>query len=407
MKIVLFLLLIFSYVSVYADENNVSFNLSTYQEFEENDWEVYLSPINIDLWGYDTKNINLSISTNDYFIFSDDLSWVLLDSSSFYIDKVYLDTENKVLRINLLDDAPTKFTISWIKIRIYEETLYSAKIWLDYNNDDIVDLYSTNMIDVVKNDDKSDNMRPLAVTNVKFNLLEKSDSLYDAEFTWSWSYDLDSIWTLIRVKKNDNYWYIKEDFISKTEIQEYKYKNMDLEKDTYTFEIYSKDNYFLNTNPSIIILNNDSLLDINKDENNNKDDWQVCIQVLSYAMDPETWICEIFSTPCDIPDNYEEVDPCEEEWNIVIIEPEKTERYDWIFSSKNKKILDRVVYIIDQFIENKLSFWYSIEFENSIIEIRNDIVKELEVYDILKLKTEKKNSIEKLYNLIIKLRDSF
>jgi hypothetical protein len=39
---------------------------------------------------------------------------------------------------------------------------------------------------------------------------------------------------------------------------------------------------------------------------------EVCIQVISYAINPETGECETFSNPCVIPENYTKVDKCEE-----------------------------------------------------------------------------------------------
>ena len=52
-----------------------------------------------------------------------------------------IKTNNKIIRIELFEDISWTLEIQWILIRTYNEEIRSAKIWYDYNNDDIVNLY--------------------------------------------------------------------------------------------------------------------------------------------------------------------------------------------------------------------------------------------------------------------------
>lgn len=368
----------------FTQANAFEFNMQNYQEFDENAWLQLLSPLSIDTNWIEVNKISFYISNQDYFIFDSDLN----SFDNIFSEKV-LQNWNKKLTLTFEKSFSWKLDISWIKIRLYDNEINWAKIGLDYNNDEIIDIYTSNYINLEENDRYNDSMKTLPITNLETEIIWENS----IKFKWIWSVDLDSIWTLIKIYRNNEYWPFTEKFIWKNESQEYILDNLDL-INNYKIEFYSKDNYYLT----------DSFLSLNINElfiNEENEENDICIQVISYAINPDNSNCETFNTPCDIPSNYEKVNICP----VIIPQIEEIKKYEWNFSTKNKAILDKFTLVIDNFISKKIKKDITIEQKNQITEVRNKIIKQLEKYDSTKNKFEKKLVINDLVKLIIELKN--
>jgi len=65
---------------------------------------VYLPTVKIDLQENTTKNINLSISNNDFLIFANKVSKIEVNSLKTNIKNIVLEDENKILKIELNEE---------------------------------------------------------------------------------------------------------------------------------------------------------------------------------------------------------------------------------------------------------------------------------------------------------------
>ena len=164
-----------------------------------------------------------------------------------------------------------------------------------------------------------------------------------------------------------------EKFIWKLEELTYVYTNMDLENDIYRIEIYSKDVYYLNIDPFVINLDKDDLIeDIVETEEET--------EAIEYE---ETQIIE--------EDIKEELIPV----IIDVVNIVKVEKYIPIFS-KYTKTLNNFVRLMDKYIDIKKKKDLSEDNENSLIIVRNAIVKVTEKLD----KSTKDNRQEVLRELV-------
>ncbi len=110
---------------------------------------------------------------------------------------------------------------------------------------------------------------------------------------------------------------------------------------------------------------------IYKNENSNEDDnSQICVQKTQPAIEKSTWKCKNFSTPCDVPKGWKQVEKCE------------VNSEDSISSSLSSSVKTKLDILLNNFI-SKLENKYS---ENSKrISVLESLVVELE-------KIAKKNS---------------
>jgi len=356
-KILLIILLVLPLIT-FANTENVTFNLSSSIRLDENDWETYLWDLKIDLWEKTTKNLNFLISNNDYLIFANDVSNIEINSLKTNINDINLVNGNKILKIELKEEISWELILKWVKIRTYDQRISWAKIWFDYNNDNIADLYSINIIDLDENGRHSDNMKPLPVWSVGYDINKNTNWKYNIIINWEKSPDLDIYWSFVKVNKNNNYGNIKEEFIWKLDNQIFSYSDMDLEKDTYRFEIYSKDFYYLNTDPYIIELDKDDLI--------------VESEIEEEVVDTETTETQIIDE-----ETQEELIPV----IVDTIETVKVEKYIPVYI-KFEKALNDFVRLMDKYISIKKKDNLDIEQENSIMIVRNNIVKITEKLDL-------------------------
>lgn len=263
-KYILWLLILVLPVFVNADSHELTFNLRNSIEFDENEWEVYLPVVEIDLTDKKTNTISLFISNDWDFIFANNQLWVTTTNSK--IKNISFDNLNKTLKIIFNENITWKINLEGIKIRTYDLEIRDWRIWLDYNDDNIVDKYSTNFVSLEENDRYSDNMYPLPVSDIKSTVTKNNNWNYDITINWKKSPDLDGVWSIVKVNKNNNYWNIIEKNISLWEEQTFKYLNMNLEKDVYKIKILSKDFYYETREPYVIILNKDYLTVNSKEE---------------------------------------------------------------------------------------------------------------------------------------------
>lgn len=341
MKKILFILL-FCLFSLQV--NAFDFNTLSHQEFDENAWVQSLSPITIDTKWMEVDTINLVIGDNDYFIFDRDLTFV----SSIFSYKE-LQNWNKKLSLTFNNTFSWKLEISWIKIRLYDQEINGAKIGLDYDNNGTVDLYTSNYIDLEENDRYSDTMRTLPITN----LVGTVNSDNSISFVWSGSVDLDNIWTLVKVYKNNDYGPFLEKFAWKTEKQEIVLDNLDL-TNNYKIEFYSKDNYFL-TDQSVVLKINDIF-------NENKDTW---------FEDTSTWV----TVSTWVVDTTDDTDTMT--WVInppVIIEEPEVIMIDKYLPTFTRESFNTFMIKFDKIVDKKA-------YKDEVRIARNDIIKLLKDYE--------------------------
>ncbi len=366
MKKILFVLLVSLF---YLQVSAFDFNTSNHQEFDENAWIQNLSNLSIDIKGIEIKDIRFIIDSKDYFIFDNDLTNINTEFT-----KKTLSNWNKELVLWLENSFSWQLNISWIKIRLYDQEIRWAKIGLDYNNDWIIDMYSTNYIDLEENDRYGDNMKPLPITN----LIETIISDNSISFVWSWSIDLDSFWTLIRVYKNNDYWPFIENFIWKTEQQKFTLDNLDL-TNNYKLEFYSKDNYYLTDKPVLINLN-----DLFK--NNDVSTWSTNTGTLNTSTwtTVSTWVVDSL------------VEPNTSTWTTTdanILEIEKIFQSDKYLPTFKTISFNTFMVKFDKIIDKKL-------YKEEVRIARNDIIKLLKDYEDNRVSRLTIRS--KLKNLIIK-----
>lgn len=403
MKKLLIGLLLFIPLTWFASIDEIDFNLSNYQSFDENEGQVHLSALKVDLWTNTTRNLVFSIADKDFLIFANDISKVQIDNSDDKILSVKVEENNKVLKIELKEDITSNFEVSWVQVRTYDEEVRWAKIGFDYDNDWEIDKYSTNVIDLETNWKNDDSMKPLIVSDVEYNLTKNRKGTYDLVLTWTRSPDLDIYGSLVKVNKNNSYWNIKEELVLKTLEQKFEYLEMNLEKDTFRFEIYSKDLYYLNTDPFTITFDKDNL-----------EEDETCEDKTIFATNNDTQECSEFTNTCDVTTDYTVVDKCEDEEEEIIeiedeeevIEVEETAKLEVKFSEKNSKVLNKFMSIIDSYISRKIKDDFEIERSNKIMTIRNNIWVELLNYDNKTTRDEKVEVVNRLKILIINLKNS-
>lgn len=114
------------------------------------------------------------------------------------IKKVQTLNWNKVLNFDFENSFSWTIKLSWVFIRTYNERITGAKIWIDYNSDWQIDSYSTNVVELDKNWRYSDNMKPLAVSDIEYNLTNTWKTI---EIDFKHWVDLDNNWTFITITK--------------------------------------------------------------------------------------------------------------------------------------------------------------------------------------------------------------
>ncbi|MDD3793281.1 MAG: hypothetical protein PHI37_00515 [Candidatus Gracilibacteria bacterium] len=234
-----------------------SFNLEVSQRFGENEGETYLSPLIIDLGNIETNKLSFFINENDYFIFGNDFSKITNSRQDVSIKETQTLNGNKVLNFDFENSFSGTIKLSGVFIRTYNERITGAKIGIDYNSDGKIDSYSKNVVELDKNGRYNDNMKPLAVGNVEYNLTNTGKTI---EINFKHGVDLDNNGTFITITKNNEYSYFYEQFIPKISTGSFVYHKLDLENNTYEIKLFSKDDYYLNDDFFIIKLSKDDLV---------------------------------------------------------------------------------------------------------------------------------------------------
>jgi len=344
------LLVIFVWIFLYSNTFAFDFNLSNYQRFDENAWIQNIWNIILDTKEKEIKNFNLVISNNDYFIFDNYLDLISIDN---WIWNYLLSSWNKKLYINLSNSFSWKLNISWIKARFYDEEIRDAKIGIDYDNDWIIDVYSTNYLDLEENNRYSDTMRPLPVSEVKYNLSNSGNTI---NLSWISSLDLDANSTLVTMKKNNEYGNFFEKSVYKNEKQELSYTWLDLSNNTYEISIFSKDNYYVTDKPFVIKLDKTNLVDLPTNSTG--------------ALETNTWTTV-------------------NTWTII--NTEVVNISTWKINTEEKEIIiDKIIPIFKtkSFSDFMIVFDKKIdkrEYKKEVRVVRNDIIKLLKDYEDKKI----------------------
>lgn len=301
----------------------------------------------------------------------------------------------KVIKFTLNSDLKKweNLSISWLKIIVYNKSQWWRSIWIDTNADGLADFQTLNTIRVDSTYSYSDQLAPSEVFNLTWSLINNiltlsADMPWDLDFQWVQIDNLMSNWiikTSFFRQDLNNFSYTMPDLIDKIRI-----RTVD-EKANYSSGYIFNQDYF-----KLSLVNTWTTLTWATLTGTITSTWVdnsvMCIQVLSYAINPVTNICETFSTPCEIPSNFKKVEKCVQE----------VSKYVWNFSQKNKVLLNRFTQVIDSFIVKKLNVNATMSRKNDATIIRNYIVKLLEDYDEAKTKAEKKIVVN---NIAVSIKD--
>lgn len=236
-KIWLFLCLLFWLWSfIFAIDVNISSSLN----LGENEWVTNLGDVTIhfDSWEVTTFKLLIWTWSDDFFIFNNNLSDIKINNQ--YVS-VSLDINYKTLTFNGF--FSWTITVQWIKIRTYNQKINNSKIGLDYIWNSDIDVYTTNTVNLVEDGRYSDNMKPLSVSNLMYTTGSTS-----VKFFWNNSPDLDIMGYMIRMNKNG---YFSKDVMDMSSWS--TINDLDFTANKYSFEVYSKDQYYL-SDPVIITI---------------------------------------------------------------------------------------------------------------------------------------------------------
>lgn len=232
MKKFIFSTLIF--ISLFSISLWASIDLNQTIEFDNNAWDVFIPSI----------VVNLSWENLDEFsIFLWFPKLIFLDTYSWDLD-YYISDNHKKLTFKW-DFENETITIEWLKIRVYDQKINEARIYLDTNNDSIADSTSTKYIQI-NDEDNNDETKPLAIKNLSYEINGKNINL-----SWMESPDLDTTKQIVRIHRNG--YFMMDKFLTAGDTS-IVLENFDTSSDKYKIEIYARDYYYSGEPVSIEIL---------------------------------------------------------------------------------------------------------------------------------------------------------
>jgi len=122
-----------------------------------------------------------------------------------------------------------------LKIRVYDQKINEARIYLDTNNDSIADSTSTKYIQI-NDEDNDDETKPLPIKNLSYEINGKNISL-----SWAKSPDLDVTKQVVRIYRNG--YFMMDKFLTAGDTSTVL-ENFDTSSDKYKIEIYARDYYY-------------------------------------------------------------------------------------------------------------------------------------------------------------------
>lgn len=209
----------------------VDINLSNSMRLSENEWVVALPIVSVNFWLTQINSFDLVIDPSDYLIFHTPSNIQL--NGNIINTSVSLDHK----RLTFVWNFSWAINIDWIKIRSYDQKIYWAKLWLNYMWDSATDTYTTNIIQQDQDGRYTDNMPPLAISNLQYTL-----SWNNINLTRDYSPDLDLISTIVEIYKNNAYLRYYTIWAKDTTTT---IKDLDITKDNFKIVVYSKDIYYM------------------------------------------------------------------------------------------------------------------------------------------------------------------
>ncbi len=376
----------------------------TSPSYETNEGIVSLPSLKINLDDGIYSWFDLVLRNEDSIIFDQNLTKVKIDKINNFDVSLSDDNKRAIFSGNFTWD----FKIKGLYIRTYEDEV-NWYIGLDYKGDDNVDIYS-HWIIMVEDEDNDDNLKPLPIRKLTYSLTGDFVML-----NWIPSPDLDLVYSLIRLKRNGNFY---KDIRISSKDNSYKV-DLDLKDYKRKVAIYAKDQYYLSDPVIIDVVKEETpyclknlrlarnpetkeckafyntcdvpstwevVEDCNSTEDNIEDNNTNCLQVAQPAKNLLTWKCKIYSSSCDVPDGWTKVSTCKE---IKLLNKK-------IYHYENKAF--NVFQSKFDILINKKIAKFDIDKKNKIIEIRNSIMLVLKNYEIWIIKKDK--TIKNLLNLI-------
>ena len=353
MKKYLFLcVFILSFVFI-SFANATSINLESTQTFYPSQWIVESRPVSINITDIVKDSFSLILPKDTNIRFSSDFSsikfsWVW---SSKIWTWITIMPNLRVLKFSLLDNLVSgdNLTLDGLKLVIYSKPQWDRYIWIDLNWDNITEAISFNWYRVNSINAYSDTLASSEVFNLTWSIVDNKLTV-SADMPW----DVD--FQAVVLENRDSAWKVLSSFF-RYDLNKFSY---DLQEWFDSIRVKTVD-IRANYSKGLVY----KIDDFRPVEDNN-----ICIQVISYAKNNQTWDCETFSTPCDIPNWYTQVDKCE---------IKAVEKYSPTYKRFN--VLYKITWTIDNFINTSLWNDSSIEKTNKIMTMRNNLIKILERLD--------------------------
>lgn len=322
--------------------------------------------------------------------FSDDFSWLSIawPWASKLLPWAIIKPNLRVVNFKVNDDFKIwdNLTISWLKVVIYSKPQWTKWVWIDLNNDGVIDYQSQNWVRVLDTFTYSDTLAPSEVFNLTWSIVDNTITL-NADIPW----DIDFQGVQIdNLDKNSSVIYS----FFRPDINNYSYN---LQSGIELIRIRTVDvraNYSVWFTHPISYFQNQETIETIEDV----EDPISCAQVITYWTNPVTWECKMYPTPCDVPEGYIT------SYTWCPTTETEIESYIPSFSIKNRTLLNKFISVIDWFIARNTEINQDVESKNDIMEIRNGIAWELENYDVAKTRLERYRIVKKLAQLIWNLK---
>jgi len=364
-------LIIFS-LFFFSQVNALSITSEQTQNFYPSAWIVTASPIYVTVQNDNeitSSWFTLFLEENYNYRFYNDLTDIIVSWAwSWKILTSQIMPNLREIKFSVNDNFKTwdNLIISWIKVVIYSKPQGIKWISIDTNWDWIIDAYNPNWIRIYETYLYQDTLSPAEIFNLtgsldnENNITLNADMPGDIDFQAVMIENLDFTNNIVSSyfkPSIDNFSYKLLD-----NIKNIRFRTVDFRANYSTWLVYSVD-YF--KKPQI------------SDSNEEEQDGEVCIQVITYAKNPNTWECRAYSTPCDVPQWYQIVESCvSDQWDSIV----EVKPYIPTFT-KYKKTLNDFVALMDKYIRIKSWLNISLEKQNRIMLVRNEITKTLEDLD--------------------------
>ena len=356
--------------------NALNLNLQDNQTFFPGAWIKDLLPItvNIDNDNEITKEKSFSIVLQDdaKIRFSPDLSWITVSWTgvSKILTGVTVFSNMRVIKFKVSDNFLKwdNFTISWVKIIIYNNAQWWIPIWIDTNWDWVSDFLSLNTVRVDSTYSYSDQLAPSEVFNFTWSIVDNkvimsSDMPGDLDFQWV---QIDNLWTA---------WNIVSSFF-RQDMNNFTY---DLQQGVDSIRIRTVDvraNYSTGLLFLVSVLKNKNVVILTGSTNTGTLNTSTWTTVSTWVIDTSSWTI----------------------WEVDISEIEKIFMIDKYLPTFKTVSFNTFMVKFDKIIDKK-------EYKESVRIARNDIIKLLKDYEDKKVS---RLSIRfKLKNLIIKFVEAY